>query len=422
MVLAPVHETWLPREHSLYRPRHGSRQLVALLCAAVFFGVPLLSWVVGVRAPDIENRAKTDFPGVVDGWSFFTDMPAWATDALPYRDLAIGASDWVSRSVFGEPPSLGGRDTDTGPIAPPGGTPSMGESDRGPDGYPRVIEGSDGWLYYGLDVSAKCKPNQNLDEVLATVTRLRALVEASGRRFVLVVAPDKSTAVPEFLPGEYAGKQCSAPVTERFWQRIVGEAGAVDLRPALREEFDSGGSVYFPQDSHWTFTGGLTMAAGLAESIDPGVTRSWKTTLGPQWTDDADLPKLIGHRGQNQANQLGLAPDGGDDRSNRVDADFNRTLRFSGAPTRGTVDASVAMVADSFTQFACPYLAAAFTDISITHLETLRKSPEEVGRTLADSDVVVVQVVERHLATGLSPVSDPRTVEIIGQALAAQPR
>src|SRR5688500_14039434 len=41
-------ESWLPNEHSLYRPRHSRRQRTALTCGLVFFFVPVLLLAVGV--------------------------------------------------------------------------------------------------------------------------------------------------------------------------------------------------------------------------------------------------------------------------------------------------------------------------------------------------------------------------------------
>ncbi|WP_424183667.1 alginate O-acetyltransferase AlgX-related protein [Actinokineospora sp. G85] len=285
-----------------------------------------------------------------------------------------------------------------------------------------MIEGKDGWLYYGLDVAAKCVPNQTLDEVVGNVNRLRKAVEDSGRKFVLTVVPDKTTAMPENLPDQFAGRECAEQGDRAFWQRATRELGIVDLRPAIDvERARTDRQLWFPQDSHWTFSGGLLLTRALATAIVPEVDRSWKTTLGPQWTGDADLPKLLFKKGENRAMRYGLAPDGDRDRTNRDDSDFNETLHFNSDPVRGTVDNKVAMLADSFTIFACPYLSATFTDLSITHLETLGKNPEKVADTLTDSDTVVVEVVERHLLPGLSPITDPGTIDVISRAMADKP-
>ena len=91
--LPPVHEAWLPREHSLHRPRHGKRQLTALISALVFLATPTLMWVAGMRPSEIENHELASFPGVGDGWGLFTGLEGWATDNLVFREEAISTAD-----------------------------------------------------------------------------------------------------------------------------------------------------------------------------------------------------------------------------------------------------------------------------------------------------------------------------------------
>lgn len=414
-----VHESWLPREHSLYRPRHGG-QGFALVCAAIFFCVPILAFVVGIRPAPIENHEPRAFPSPLDGWGFLTNLSAWATDNLPFRDLAIQTEDGVSRSVFGEPPQYGGV-SGIGPI-PSNGPPASSGDEQPGGGFPTVIEGSDGWLFLGFELSGKCRPSRSLDDVVFNVQRLRQAVERSGRRFVLVVAPDKSTMVQERLPSIYADKSCATGRRQEFWQRANAQLQVVDLRePLQREASRRNGPVYFPQDSHWNFAGGFTMTRELAERLRPGVTGTWRSTLGPQWTSSADLPRLIGRTGTNRAIMYGLAPDGKADRTNFTNLDFNQTLTYQTAPAPGTIDAPVTMFADSFTQFAAPYLAATFSNISITHLATLQKDPRAIAGSVTFGETVVVEVVERNLSSGVSTVSNPVVVDALVDAVTAHP-
>src|SRR5262245_55331254 len=99
--LPPVHEAWLPREHSLHRPRHSQYQRVSLVSALVFFCAPVLLAIIGIRPEAIENRPLTPFPSPADGWGFFTNFDAWAIDHLPLREQAIDLEDAISRGIFG---------------------------------------------------------------------------------------------------------------------------------------------------------------------------------------------------------------------------------------------------------------------------------------------------------------------------------
>jgi len=419
-----LHEAWLPQEHPLHRPRHGGRQRLALVCAAIFFAAPTLMLSFGVRAAEFENRPLTSFPSVSSGWATLTGLPAWAEDHLPFRDMAVRTSGGISHGIFGEPAPLPEGD---GPPSPPIGpvvpVPAPAESDRiPPSAFPSVIEGKDGWLYLGSDISGACAPDRTLDQVLASITQLRDAVEDSGRRFELIVVPNKTTMVPDNLPEDYVGADCADLATDEFWRRVVPEADAIDLRPPLRDAAErKGAPVYYPADTHWSHEGGLVLTYALAEEVSPGVTRTWQIapTGDIPWSDD--ISPLIGRSGERRIDTYSLAPDGKTDWTQHAVSDFRVPLEFRSTPIAGTVDTSVRMIADSFTQFASRYLAASFTDISIMHLETAGGAPKRAGTFLARGDVVVVEVAERHLVSGSSPILLQPVIDGVRAELAKQP-
>ncbi len=424
-----VHESWLPREHSLYRPRHGTQRL-AVICALVFFFLPGALLIVAGPSQVNENRRLAEFPSLANGWGFLTGLSPWANDHLAFKSQAIDASDFISRNIFGEPPRFN-RDVQApaaGPVAPPPPPPKPSDPDLEPDpqqrgAFPQVLEGRSGWLYLGFDSQGKCQPSQSLDEIVANLRRLRQAVEQSGRKFTLVVAPDKSTMVPDYLPRNYGGKECSAKARTQFWSRMVTELGIVDLRPALQgEAVRLGRPAYFQLDTHWTFSGGLTMTRAIADRIEPGRSSTWQVTDGLDWSGPADLPTLLGSSGQNSTNRYRLAPDGRGDRANWINTDFRSPLTYQSTAVDGMVTQRTAMIADSYTQFASGYLAATFSQISITHVEALIKDTQGVADRLAGADTVVVEIVERHLSAGVSPITNPAYVDTLAATLAARPR
>ncbi|MGB8201508.1 MAG: hypothetical protein WCF33_17760, partial [Pseudonocardiaceae bacterium] len=287
---------------------------------------------------------------------------------------------------------------------------------------PSVIEGREGWLYLGADVSGACVPSRSLTDTLISLRRLRATVEASGRQFVLVVAPNKTTMVPEHLPADYPGRDCAARTRDEFWRRVVTEAGAIDLRPALAEIARRKGSpVYYPGDTHWSQEGGLAMTYALADRVHPGITRTWQVapTGSTPWPDD--ISPLIGRRDTHSIPTYSLAPAGQADRTRSIPSDFRVPLRLTSAPAAGTVDRPVRMIADSFTQFASSYVAAAFTDITIVHPETVGAAPALAGKLLAGGKIVVLEVAERNLVSGASPILLQPVITEIAHQLSQHP-
>jgi len=424
--LPPVHEAWLPREHSLYRPRHSKHQTGALVVAVVFFAVPLFLFVIGVRPEAIENRRPADFPSLGNG--FFTGLPKWAADNLPLRDLAIHAQGDISQGLFGEDPAFagtgGGSDSPIGPVAQPQAS-EPAESGAGgvtSGGFPVVITGRDGWMYLGGDTEGKCRPAKSLDQVMTGLAQLKAAVEKSGRKFVLVVAPDKLTMLPEHLPSSYAGKDCAAKLTPLFWRRAAFELNVVDVRQALYQAVRPDQPIFFRQDSHWTYLGGLTMTRAIVDRLAPGQTATWKVQQNARKNRLTDLPPLLGRTGEENVPVYSLAPDGGTgDRTNWIVEDYRPYAVFTSEKTTGMIGGRVAMIADSFTNFATPYLAAAFSDLTVTHVENLNKDLSSVINRMIAADTVVVEVVERVVAAGNTPLVDQSIIATIDRVLAGYP-
>jgi alginate O-acetyltransferase complex protein AlgJ len=403
-----VHEAWLPREHSLHRPRHGRRQLTALSCALVFFAAPTLMWVGGMRPSEIENHQLADFPSMGDGWLFFTDMDGWATDNLVFRAGAVQATDWVSRTFFGEPaPFDQGGGAPSGPLggAPSGDDtePAPGDTDDDADqaGYRRVIEGADGWLYFGKDTLNKCEPGQPLDTTVAALVELRRIVEDSGRKFVFVPVPDKSTMVPDYLPDSYPGKDCAAAVTPDLWRKLLRVAGGVDIRPRLQGAADRvGHPVYYKLDTHWTHEGALEMVGAAAETVSPSITDRWKVQPQEQYSNPADLPPLIGQKGDNVATLYRLKPDGKTSKTTEGSNKLNNPVHHTSDPVRGMVTKPTVVLGDSFLLTASYYLPGAFSDVTMQYYHSMPQNPAQTIKTMVDSEVVVLQAVERNIADG----------------------
>jgi hypothetical protein len=414
-----VHESWLPREHPLHRPRHG-RQRGALVAALAFFLVPTIAFVFGVRPQQIENHPLA---GIGSGWGFFTSLSAWAKDNLPLRDSAVRAESGLSQGLFGEEPSYssagqGSSDSALGPLGSPPATIQPNQS----GGFPEVIQGSDGWLYYGLDIQSKCQPNQPLATTMAELEQLRSAIEASGRKLVLVIAPDKTTVLPDNLPTDYAGKQCAQQAGAEFWTDVTHQAGAVDLREELRTIYRLDNvPTYFSQDTHWTDAGALVMLHAVAERVQHGVSDTWRETPGQQVTGPADLPRLVGQSGTGVNRVYSLSPNGGADRAGPYVTDLNQPLVLRETPTTGMVTTPVSVIGDSFLFATTRYLPAIFSAVTAVGYGAMVSDPVPVNQALVSAHVVVLEVVERNLTAGNAPFLQPSAIGAIRALLAAHP-
>jgi alginate O-acetyltransferase complex protein AlgJ len=404
------------------RRRRPTRRPVAMLIAFLFFFGPAMAFLVGVRPQAIENRALTALPSVSDGWKFFPSFTSWAVDHLPLRAQAISANAKVSEKVFGEAPSFNG---DTG--GPIGGTPGGAATKASP--YPRVIQGKNGWLYFGADIANACQPTASVADTLAKLNRLAHAVQASGRRFVLAIAPDKSTVYPDALPDTYAGKSCAEARRSAFWAAVAKNppAGYVDLKtPLLAEQKRSGVPVYRQTDTHWGPMGAAIYAEKLAAALDPALLKNTSIVAKGTSTRNGDLGNMI------SAPHLDSFPDVEVQRPG-VTPVGRSSLTLPAMPyspqtfTDKTTGASLftpktLLLGDSFSSASGPSLGGLFAHVTLLHNETSGPYPQAVANLMSDSDVVVIEVVERTIASGRGSLISDASLSAIEKTLAAHHR
>ncbi|WHT19882.1 hypothetical protein N8J89_02035 [Crossiella sp. CA-258035] len=432
--LPSVHEALLPREHSLHRPRHGHRQRTALTAAVIFFLTPLLVWTLGARPEAFENRPLAAFPSLSDGWGFFTGLSQWATDHLVFRQDAVRAANGISEGLFGEPAPLDRGQQPQGPV-PGNQTTSPQPQPQLPNqpvpvdqqsvlpGFTKVIQGKDDWLFFGMDMQAKCRPDKSLNQVLDQVRKLRGVVESSGRAFLLMVPPDKSTMEPGFLPDSYGGKDCAPAIGAEFWNRFATEPGVLDLRPILNETKQRlGRPVYHKDDTHWSDEGAVSAVRSLSERLNPGVTKPWSISLSVPYSNPGDLALMSGKQGKVTGFRYEIRPDGQENRVKPLDSKFTEPERITSKEIPGVVGGRVMLFGDSFLESTGRYLHAALSNFTAYHYGHAVKDPVRSGKLAVDNDVVVFEAVERNLTSGTAGFLGNEFIDAFGRELAAKPR
>lgn len=377
------------------------RRAVALLALA-FLVLPLALLAVGVRGDAFENRVPEQAPRAGDGWGALSQTGRYVADRLPGRRAAVRANRAIAEDLYGVPPRLEGPEGAL-PFAPADGQDAAtGEGlDRRPA---RALEGRDGFLFLEEELQRACE--RPVGEV-AAVARLRAFadaVEASGRRAVVLVAPDKSAVLGDLLPARYPQRDC-APRGQAALGRALGaqrDPRVVALREpvaALRRTLPAR-EVFYRTDTHWTQRGAFPYVRAVVRGArgDAAVAARGRDLVEAAPRDFVgDLTRVQGDPRVTRERVFVVRRAGG----GRVQREAVTVAGIAGQRTRieggqaPVVQGRTLLLADSFGLTVPDLLPPYFADL--TALSWGSGQAATLRDAIAGADTVVLQIVEREV-------------------------
>jgi hypothetical protein len=380
--------------------RRGLRLVPGLVAALAFVFAPVGVAVFGVHAKPLENRPLADKPSLRSGWKVFDETSAYVTDHLPIRTAAVDAHGAVVRSLFRQPVEVSSVLVDG--VA-----------------YPRVVAGKNRWLYYGGDFQNTCSPKELVKATVDRLERVAELLRESGREVAVVVAPDKSTVVSEQLPDRYIGRLCSTERKSAFWKEYDRRGGdLLDVRGGLERAMGQEGTAYLQSDSHWTPRGGLVFAERIVRHLDRDAWRAGDLKASGTFRKTGDLGPLLLEERTDAVPDVVRA-------TGWTKPTFQKTGRYDvryRQPARetGLVRGRTTLIGDSFTFTSREQWLPWFADVSTRH--RLQSNRKAVMDAVLASDNVVIEAVERDVASGRNGVLDDRFVAELQRRLSAERR
>lgn len=368
-------------------PRNAIHIAFALV-AIGFFAAPIAARALGITAEAFENRRFAEPPKLSQGWDAFQQTTQFLTDRMPLRAQAVRANTQIWTDIFGATPRYGARPAladdgalpfagaaeQTGATAPPAAAPDPAQ----------VIRGDDGWLYLQGEQDRACAPAIGVQEALDRWAELVAVVRASGRRAVVVVAPDKGSIYPEHLPDDYPNADCAAAGKRALWgalERSPASAGVVPLREALLDRKRRGGEqLYLTKDSHWNEAGSLELVRASLAAVGRGV-RIAPAEIVDGGTRDytGDLTTLLGE------SETDVAP-------------LRVVARAADAPR---VPGRTLLVRDSYGDAAAPQLAPYLVEMPA--LLWFDSTAPQLAGEVALADTAIFETVEREFVLRAAP-------------------
>jgi hypothetical protein len=275
-------------------------------------------------------------------------------------------------------------------------------------GTTMVIRGRDGWLFLGSDERVYLTDRANpSDAALAHVAGVYAARAAACARrgipYVFLLAPNKSTIYPQYLPSTIV--RVTPTAADRLLPLLRARGiRTVDVRAALIEASHHG-LVYSKGDTHWNMAGAyIAYRAVVAALRDAGVREAFApSTIRPNTiVGDGDLYNLagVGESMRNEwlayefparAKAIPVPPAGNDPAL----ATFARHAYAVGDPALPTA----VIFGDSFSNVLIPMLAQSFRrSLLLNHLGAVQFDERVVA---AEHPTVVIQeLVERGLVNG----------------------
>lgn len=336
--------------------------------------------------PPEEQRLLAQFPLWTDASNlvaYVRRLDAYFNDHLGYRNYFIKWYHKRRRMVFG--------------------------AERSADG--QVLVGKDGWLYYALNnmVENHRATTPFSDEDLRTWVRAferrRDWLRARGIRFLVVVAPNKETIYPEYLPDwlHRVGRESRKDQVVRVL-RERANIEVVDLeRPLLRTKPTR--RAFSKTDSHWNDAGAFVAYREIARALAqwfPDVRPMTETNvrLVEERKPAGDLANCIGLGNQMEENVpvatpvMVATPRSATPPSLTAEQAGQREFPPIAFETPGR-RVRCLLLRDSFMEALRPFLTPHFG--RCLYLYTMYLDAEVIEKE--KPDIVIHQMVERHLAT-----------------------
>lgn len=215
----------------------------------LLIGVGLFLIVTRIQANKViaENRKIANFPGCPANYTAWRAYPRQFEDALndrfPFRNALVQLYKTAAYKFFRH------------------------------STHPEVVVGQHDWLFYsGVDSMADYRGEAPLtslqvSRIAASVQQMNEEARRQGSRFLLVIAPDKQTVYPEWLPASI--KEGHPHRVDQLLDALKGtEVPFLDLRPFFLQAKAMGEILYYRYDTHWNDVGAYFGFAAILKSLE----------------------------------------------------------------------------------------------------------------------------------------------------------
>lgn len=272
--------------------------------------------------------------------------------------------------------------------------------------YEKVVVGNDGWMYLMGDSAIAGYQQMPLDRIetanniasdLGAFNRELAL---RGIKLMVVIAPDKGSIYPQYLPKEMAS-QAGKTYTDVFIEGLLeNQVHFVDLRPPFLEA-SSEDQLYYKTDTHWNFNGDYLAYRTVVDEISheyPNVeaTPFSELRLISDGFMNRDIPALLRVNGFQEETLLLVPKKNKAIKYEDVPLGSMRTLSFSSHANKDLP--RILIYHDSFFAHVVPLMQQNFSQtVSIFYPAEILSVWNAGWVEQVEPDIVILEFTERLL-------------------------
>ena len=254
----------------------------------------------------------------------------------------------------------------------------------------KVILGKDGYLFYTDSVDFyRGKEIMDKRDRFATIRTLQLIQEyaaSQGAEFLFMIAPNKNTLYPEYMPDNYQKIDAIAEIDRIQTELIKAGVNYLDLKAVFQEEEEV---LYHRLDSHWNNKGAALAAEKIFAKLGQ-IAPDYHTMPYHEEEDfTGDLYGMLYPLGKKKDRNLYY------DKTFRYQyiSDFKSVEDITIRTTNADKEKTAVIIRDSFGNSLLPFLAEEYQEACF-----MRASPYKLDM-IADiqADIVMFEIVERHL-------------------------
>jgi hypothetical protein len=278
---------------------------------------------------------------------------------------------------------------------------------------PKVINGKEGWLFYndpndGVSIPDYCGlapfSQKLLERIQQKVVNLSATLKEKGAQLLIVVAPNKHTIYPEYLPPiELRKPECTRlDQLLDYLAKHHCDVPVLDLRKPLQLA-KARMPVYYKNDTHWNNFGAFTAYTEIMRflskrlNVQPPASLSDFDMNVHATNRTGDLAAMLSMSESFEEAVVEMAP------KNRLAVVKEITIPGEKAVARQTYMAEVSssglprllMFQDSFGRLLMHFLSEHFSKSLYLSYSDLPETDKWIDRE--KPDIVIIEVVERNL-------------------------